>query len=800
MVPPWSTISTSSGIFGSHFVGSGAEGRAVSSSWLEPGPRGRMLARARWVLLSVLGLYGMLAAWISRLGGLGVYRSPGQAACLLASAGGVALGNVWLQARPSRWSGQSRWDRIPLVADLLFVSVVIWCSGGTGSWFQPAYLLVTMEAALLLDRRWDVWIVGAAGGAFYGVVLLAQYFHWFWNASAPFNGQENLWYLGLQWSWVATLNTVTAIITAYLMSLIRQEHGSLQQREAQLQGFLDAAYDLIACFTREGEIFYTNPQWNRILGSNLEIWSGRNVFDLIALEHRTRFLKQFKQAQADQQGVEVEGEFVAQGGRLVSIEGHIVPALGAGGSADLYWVMCRDVTERRQAEAEIKYLADYDPLTGLPNRRSWLARVSRDSCAENQGKGRMAVLFIDLDRFKMVNDTLGHAIGDQLLQAVAHRITSALRDTDHVCRQGGDEFIATLSSLKDAHEAATLAKRILCALAKPFQIGAHELFITASIGISLFPEDAIEMEDLVRKSDIAMYHAKNRGRNDHAFYDLDMEAQQERNLKLAGSLCRALENGELELVYQPKVDLASNAVTGLEVLVRWEHGELGPIPPSEFIPIAEESGHIGSLGRWVLESACRQAVAWQKEGLPQVRIGVNLSGYQLQDECLFDMVRGVIRESGLSPEWLELEITETVVMQHPVLAVEAIEKLRNIGVHVAIDDFGTGYSSLAQLKRFPVNTLKIDKSFIRDLETNGTDAAIVTAIISMATCMNLSICAEGVETEGQLKFLKDRACHGAQGFLFSVPLSSHQAGLLLRGRSGCSFQIGQGSPFGEAVS
>jgi diguanylate cyclase (GGDEF)-like protein len=395
-------------------------------------------------------------------------------------------------------------------------------------------------------------------------------------------------------------------------------------------------------------------------------------------------------------------------------------------------------------------------------------------------KRPMAVLFLDLDRFKLINDSLGHAVGDKLLQEMAVRLGSCVRESDTIARLGGDEFTAILSDIAGPADAERVARKIIKTLARPVNIDGHELYITTSVGISCYPRDGETPEALIKKADLAMYHAKAQGRNTFQHYDPVMDLDSDRRLALETALRRALDRGELRLVYQPKVDTLTGDITAVEALLRWQHPQHGLLLPGEFISLAEEIGLIVEIGAWVMREACRQNRAWQDAGLPPVRMAVNVSGYQLQQKDLLPSIAAILVETGLESRWLELEITETVVMQNPDFAVRILGELAAQGVAISIDDFGTGYSSLAHLKRFNVGTLKIDKSFVRDVETNPTDAAITTAIIAMGNSLNLKVIAEGVETAGQLSFLRERSCDELQGFLFCRPVPAAELEKLMR--------------------
>jgi len=754
------------------------------SPWSDRSTRARLVTRARWGLLAVLGLYGLFAGGLFTFSDYGFFLDRPQLAFLAGSVGCVALYNLvihagWLRAQEHRFV-----DHAQILLDLFFITVLVHLSGGVASWFWPAYLIVTIEAGFLLRRQREVWAVGAAGAAMYGLMLAGNHFGIWPPVAVPFSSvaqSDHVFHLALAWSWVAILNSAVAVITAYLMSVIRWDHRALRKREAQLQQFVDSANDLIICLTPEGRFLYVNPLWMRLTGYDLPGLEHTTFFDLIDLEHRARVLKEFGQALLETRSTSIEAEFVARNGRRISVEGHLAPTLQEG-RPHMAWCICRDVTVRKHAEEQLFRMAHFDALTGLPNRSNLMARVEEARTGARASGRLLALLFVDLDRFKLINDSLGHAVGDDLLQAVARRFQRAIQDSDTVCRIGADEFIVALTDVPDPKEVPNLVGRLLKPLGRPFHIGSHEIFITASVGISVFPEDGDDLDLLVKRANIAMSHAKSLGRNNHQFYHPKMDEDADRRLALSHGLRLAMEAGEFRVHYQPKVDVVTGLVTALEALVRWEHPELGLLPPTEFVPLAEEAGLILPMGEWVLREACRQAVAWQREGLPPTRIGVNLSGYQLQMPGMALAVWRILEETGLAPEWLELEITETVVMQNPSMAVTVLEEIRALGVQVSIDDFGTGYSSLSQLQRFSVNTLKIDKSFIRDLEHNPTDAAIVTAIIAMGLSLNLEVVAEGVETEGQLAFLREKQCHGAQGFYFSGPVPPREAsGMILAG-------------------
>ena len=440
----------------------------------------------------------------------------------------------------------------------------------------------------------------------------------------------------------------------------------------------------------------------------------------------------------------------------------------------------RDITERKQAEERIEFLAHHDVLTGLPNRILLRDRFDQALHFADRDKARVAMLFLDLDNFKIVNDTLGHAIGDKLLQAVVSRIAKCMRETDTACRQGGDEFILLLNDIPDIEAVERVACDILAELTESLEVEGHILNISCSIGISLYPEDGQDFDALLQKADVAMYNAKDAGRNTYRFFSEAMNLRAHEHMLLQKNLHQALTRGEFSLDYQPQLDLATGRVIGVEALLRWYSPELGSVQPGRFIPVAEDTGLIVPIGAWVLTEACRQAQAWRDAGLPELSVSVNLSALQFRRDNLVETVATALRASGLAPHLLELELTESMLLQNVEVTLATVRRLKVLGVRLAIDDFGTGYSSLSYLKRFTVDKLKIDQSFVRDIGTDPDDAAIVRAIIQMAKSLRLGIIAEGVETEEQLEFLRSEGCQEIQGYYFSCPLSAENLKAFMR--------------------
>ena len=429
----------------------------------------------------------------------------------------------------------------------------------------------------------------------------------------------------------------------------------------------------------------------------------------------------------------------------------------------------KKVVEQKEAEAHIQRLAHFDPLTGLPNRVLLNDRSRHALSTARRNHQSLALLFLDLDHFKNVNDSLGHGVGDGVLVELAARLTGVVREQDTVSRLGGDEFILLLPDT-DAAGAARVADKLLQAALMPFQIEQHELTVTPSIGIALYPKDGTDLDTLSRSADAAMYHAKEDGRNSYRFFTPEIQAQSDRTLLLDNALRRALERNQLELHYQPQICMETGKTVGAEALLRWHHPQLGAVSPAEFVPIAERNGLILPIGEWVLRTAVTQLSSWIQRGMVPITMAVNLSSVQFRHADLPQLVTRILQDAAVAPQLLELELTETVAMTHPQGAIATMDDLHHRGVRMSIDDFGTGYSSLSYLKRFQVYKLKIDQSFVRDITDDPDDKAIVGAIISMASSLGLKTIAEGVETHGQLEFLRAQGCTEAQGYFFSRPV------------------------------
>ncbi len=442
--------------------------------------------------------------------------------------------------------------------------------------------------------------------------------------------------------------------------------------------------------------------------------------------------------------------------------------------------VAKDISERKQAEEMIYHQAYHDLLTGLPNRLLFKDHLVLAMAQAKRNRRKLAVMFLDLDRFKIINDTMGHVVGDQLLQSVAMRLAKCVREGDTLARQGGDEFTLLLPQIDELHDAANAAAKLLETLNRPFRVGGQDHYFSASIGIAIYPDDGDNVDSLVKNADIAMYHVKELGRNNFAFFSQAKSAVYSHRLTLENDLRRAIAKNEFELYYQPQINTASGATVGMEALIRWNHPERGMLSPTDFIPLAEEIGMIGLIGDWVLNTACAQAKLWQQNGLPPLRLAVNLSAYQIEQHDFVDRIKNALAANQLESSALDIEITESAMMKDIDNSQEKLRQIAKLGVHISIDDFGTGYSSLSYLKDLPISTLKIDQSFIRDLTEDFSETSIVSAMIQIAKGLKLRLVAEGVEQAYQLEFLKKNLCEECQGYYFSKPMSVNDATNFLR--------------------
>ncbi|HWR88911.1 MAG TPA: EAL domain-containing protein [Dissulfurispiraceae bacterium] len=565
---------------------------------------------------------------------------------------------------------------------------------------------------------------------------------------------------------------------------------ALKESEERYRDLFENANDLIQSVTPDGRFLYVNKAWRDTLGYSPEELENLTIFNVLSPECQPHCAEVFQRVMAGEDVGIIETEFMTKDGKRITIEGSVNCKVVNGAVVSTRGIF-RNITERKQAEEEIIRLAYYDSLTGLPNRLLFKDRLRQSITYAQRYKKMLATLFLDLDRFKRINDTLGHSIGDRLLKGVAERLSHTLRQSDSVSRDGsedfgstvarlgGDEFTILLMEIDSVQDVAKVARRILQDMAKPFHLDGSEVFITTSIGITIFPYDGGDVDTLLKNADIAMYHAKEQGRNNFQFYTQSMNATAFERLVLENNIRKAIERDEFELFYQPQISVSNGEIVGMEALIRWNHPELGMISPAEFIPLAEESGLILPLGEWVLRRACGQIRELHDRGFSDLRISVNLSVHQLRQQGLVKTIKGIVEQYYLDARRLELEITESAIMKNAEATVETLMSLKSMGLRISIDDFGTGYSSLSYLKRFPIDTLKIDRSFIKDIPNDPDNAAITRAIIAMAHSLNLKVVAEGVETPAQFAFLKNEGCDEMQGFLLCRPLPFRKIGELL---------------------
>jgi len=544
---------------------------------------------------------------------------------------------------------------------------------------------------------------------------------------------------------------------------------ALRESEERYRLMAENSTDLISRSTRRGEIVYASDAIRNLLGYEPNEMVGRRVLDFIHPDDHHVFLRFGKLLELRRASHTYSYRAIRKDGTMVWFETISRAIINPETRAiDEVVSVSRDISERRRAEEQIEYQAYHDSLTALPNRLLFRDRLTIALAHAKRQDTGVAVMFLDLDRFKVVNDTLGHSLGDELLRVIAARLKSVLREGDTIARMGGDEFTILLGDLRDGNLAANIAQKLLDTVAEPVRVEGQELYVTTSIGIAVYPNDGETAESLLKNADVAMYRAKELGRNGFQLCTAAMNTRAAERLSLESALRRSIERDELVLHFQPIVMLDSRSVIGMEALLRWNRPDLGLVPPARFIHIAEETRMIVPIGEWVLREACRRAKAWQDEG-HCMRVSVNLSPRQFQQSDLRDVVARALDESNLTPASLELEITESTAMLNTERTMSTLADLRALGVSIALDDFGTGHSSLNYLRRFPIDRVKIDREFVAEIEESPSDRAIVSAIVSMAHGLNLSVTAEGVETEGQVEFLREQGCEEVQGFLFGRP-------------------------------
>ena len=577
--------------------------------------------------------------------------------------------------------------------------------------------------------------------------------------------------------------------------LIAAEEALFEEKE-RAQVTLNSIGDAVLTTNLAGQVSYLNRAAEKMTGWSWEDSMGKplaEIFHIIDGTTRHVVLNPAQRAIDENKavGLSTDCVLIRRDGFELAIEDSSAPIHNRQGGIIGAVIVFHDISESRFMALKMTHLAQHDFLTGLPNRALLTERLSQAIGLARRHHKQVALLFLDLDHFKHINDSLGHAIGDLLLQSVAARLVDGVRTTDTVCRQGGDEFVILLAEVEKQQDAAYVAETLIAAFAVPHVIDGHELHVTLSIGISVYPDDGHSNDNslqnadsLMQNADTAMYHAKETGRNNYQFFRADMNTRAVHRLLVESSLRRALKQNEFLLHYQPQIELFSGVMTGAEALIRWQEPELGLVSPGQFVPIAEECGLIIPIGRWVLREACRQVKVWLDAGLRAVPVAVNVSAVEFRHKNFVEGVELILNETGLPSRYLELELTETIIMHDPVVSEAILQSLKAMGVMLAIDDFGTGYSSLSYLKSFPIDTLKIDQSFVRDIATDADGATIVSAVIGMGKSLNQRVIAEGVETQGQLDFLLSRQCEEGQGFQLSHPVPAEDfARLLLKADS-----------------
>ncbi|MHB1231039.1 MAG: putative bifunctional diguanylate cyclase/phosphodiesterase [Burkholderiales bacterium] len=567
----------------------------------------------------------------------------------------------------------------------------------------------------------------------------------------------------------------------------------LQRSEQWHRYLVNSSLDLIYSLDTEGRFTFVNNAVERILGFPKRELLGKHYTTIVHDEDVLGAAHLFNERRTGERSVRVElrlkhvdeSRLHSPGKRFVPVELNAMGMYDSDGDGQRRFIgtygVVRDIADRKRAEKTIAYQAYHDLLTGLPNRALFQDRLAQAINQAKRDNTQLAVMFLDLDKFKFVNDSLGHVAGDKLLKTLAARLRSCLREVDTLARLGGDEFVLLLPQINEATDATLIAEKILLALQQKFVIGDHELFASVSIGIVLYPDDADTSENLIKRADVAMYHAKNQGRNNYQLFNYAMDAQASGRLALVRDLRNALDHSEFEMHYHPQVDIPSGRIVGFEALLRWNHPTHGLLSPSSFIHLAEETGIILQIGEWVLRTVCGYAIKWRDAGLPPVRIAVNISPQQIQKPHFADNFLKLLEEHQLDPALIGIEITESTIMKDVEQTIPKLIQLGEAGVEISLDDFGTGYSSLSYLTKLPIHTLKVDQSFIRDIPRNAGHLSIVNAIATMARGLGLRLVVEGVETQAQLDSLIGIGCKEYQGFLFAQPLPSGKATDLLRG-------------------
>ncbi|MDR7002754.1 diguanylate cyclase (GGDEF)-like protein/PAS domain S-box-containing protein [Neobacillus niacini] len=630
--------------------------------------------------------------------------------------------------------------------------------------------LLGMISKYLRQNHWKNWLILQLISLFVSSIFLTYLL----------KNTDLLWET-LTYFWGFSL--LVSVISNYLLififkssndsiDLIKRQY-ELIESKAKLSVTLDSIGDGVITTDINGKITYMNPIAETLTGWLQEESLGKDhqeILNIINEYSRGMVESPITKALAQKRvvGLDKDTLLITKKGTELPIDDSASPIIDHQGKIIGAVMVFRDLFEIKKYEEQIRYYAFHDTLTELPNRRLFYEKITTAMANSQRNSQPMALLFIDLDHFKFINDSLGHDIGDLLIKEVSSRLVACVREKDIVTRLGGDEFTIILENISK-EELEQIAKRVIQSLSASYMLKGNELFITPSIGISTAPEDGTDVDTMIKNADTAMYYVKMNGKNNYFYFNKEMNQQINRKMMIDKGLRKAIEKNEFILYYQPKVELGTGKIIGVEALIRWMHPEMGMVPPSEFISIAEETGQIKAIGKWVLHTACKQGQEWVEKGFPPLRIAVNVSLQQLMQDDFIHNVEETLHETGFNPENLEMEITESV-MQSGEYTIKVLHKLKEMGIYISIDDFGTGYSSLSYLKRLPLNALKIDKSFVDDIQIDQTDSDIVKTIIALAKTLKLKCIAEGVETADQSHFLKENGCHEVQGYYISKPI------------------------------
>ncbi|MDH5425191.1 MAG: EAL domain-containing protein [Gammaproteobacteria bacterium] len=723
-----------------------------------------------------LTLASLIVAIISAIAGLAVANAKENKTWLI--CGGVVLG---LGISSMHYIGMAAMHVqagshhnifliiLSILTGIIASVMALWMAFNTGKSATSTFLLKLASS----------FIMGSAIAGMHYIGMAAMSFHSVSQLNYTATGYE----LNPDVIGVALTGTILLLMSfALWSSRVIANSDLVYQNEEKVRAITENLSDVIITINSSGIIEFANATVLKHFGYRPDEIIGRNVNILMPLpeqqQHDNHLLNYLQTKQSDI--IKNINEFQAshKNGNTFPIDLSVTETKISGNT--IFIGTIRDISERVEAQKKLEYLAHHDVLTTLPNRHFFLQNIDHALASAKRNSQIIAVMYLDLDRFKVINDTLGHDIGDKLLQEIAKRLKNCIRASDIIARISGDEFTILLDHLSNKNDIALIARKVIDELSRPFVHSGHELYSSASIGISIYPDDVKTTSGMMRHADIAMYRAKSEGGNQYCFYSTEMNTRASSHLKLESELRHALERGEFELYYQPQMDNENGVYSGAEALLRWQHPQLGVLPPGDFIPILEETGLIIPVGEWAIRTACQQAVSWEQAGLPPMHVAVNLSARQFTEHDMADKISVILQETGLPAEYLELEITENILMQQNNHTMNIINKLHKLGIQLAIDDFGTGYSSLSYLRKFPIHTLKIDRSFVRDITMDSDDAAIVQLIIDMAHSLKLNVIAEGVESKEQVEFLKARKCWEMQGYYFSKPLPADEITALLQ--------------------